>query len=153
MKTCSKCKIQKNITDFYKCSHEKDGLNRWCKICFNAHLKNKKEAKSQYDKARYQEKHGQIKQYNLNWKKRNKNKILEYNRFYSSLRNAHVRMATPKLLSEEHKKQIVDFYANRPDGYHVDHIMPLRHKNMCGLHVPWNLQYLPAIENLKKGNR
>lgn len=64
-----------------------------------------------------------------------------------------LKQATPPWLTDEQKSQIDDFYKFCPSGYHVDHIMPLNGENSCGLHVPWNLQYLPALENIKKGNK
>jgi hypothetical protein len=77
-----------------------------------------------------------------------------------NFRRAQKLKATPPWLTNEHKRQIVEIYRERDrltleTGiiYHVDHIYPLVHDKLCGLHVPWNLQILPAGDNLSKGNK
>ena len=47
-------------------------------------------------------------------------------------------------------KPIQEFYANCPEGYEVDHIIPL---SKGGLHSLSNLQYLTISENRKKSNK
>lgn len=68
--------------------------------------------------------------------------------------------ATPEWLSVQQLKQIESFYVESDRlsvqtgiKHNVDHIVPIKGRNFCGLHVPWNLQILTQTENSSKGNR
>lgn len=65
-------------------------------------------------------------------------------------RLAQIKLATPKWANKEEIKKI---YLKCPEGYHVDHVIPLLGKDVCGLHVEYNLQYIDKIQNIKKGNK
>lgn len=63
----------------------------------------------------------------------------------------HIKLATPNWVD---KKALKAIYDNRPEGYDVDHIIPLRGKIVSGLHIPANLQYLPRdINRNEKRNK
>jgi 5-methylcytosine-specific restriction endonuclease McrA len=79
--------------------------------------------------------------------------------FYASNRRAKQAQATPAWLTNEQFKQIEEFYSMAkeletvfPWKQHVDHVVPINGKDVCGLHVPWNLQILSMKANLEKGN-
>ena len=51
------------------------------------------------------------------------------------------------------QKKIVEIYQRAKElGYHVDHIIPLKHDLVCGLHCEFNLQVLPPEVNIAKRN-
>lgn len=134
MKQCSKCKTEKDPTDFWKHKNSKDGLNSVCKDCSKFKVRewifrNKEKSSS----------------LNLGWKKRNPEKV----KLYSSAYENRKRKNMPKWVN---KIQINQFYKDKPYGYEVDHIIPLKGKNVTGLHVIHNLQYLSSTENKKKYN-
>lgn len=114
-----------------------------------------KEKISEYSKARYRkiktEHNAQMKL----WRENNKSKMAFYTASYLASR----KQRTPPWLSVEQREEIKDWYYAAeqlsrifPWGVHVDHVVPMRGDNVSGLHVPWNLQLLPATVNISKSN-
>lgn len=68
--------------------------------------------------------------------------------------------ATPHWLTAIQQAQIEEFYElavakQMQTGVmqDVDHIVPLQGRDICGLHVPWNLQILTEFDNCSKHNK
>lgn len=89
---------------------------------------------------------GKDSKYSANWRKANPGKRNALN----AKRRAAKLQRTPKWADLEAIKQ---FYINCPEGYDVDHIIPLQGNNVSGFHVLENLQYLTKSENCSKGNK
>lgn len=90
------------------------------------------------------------------WRERNKHKVAAF----AAVRRAAIGQATPAWLTKEDKSLIYDLYKeserlSKETGikHSVDHIVPLRGKEVSGLHVPWNLQIMILIDNVKKKNK
>ena len=124
------CGVVKPLFAFNKQKSTKDGFQYKCAVCSRA-----------YDKKRY------------------KDKKLKYD-IRDAKRRADKIQRTPRWIKDVFVEEIKVIY-NRAnlikkftgESWHVDHIVPLKGKKVSGLHVPWNLQLLPAAENLAKSNK
>jgi len=177
MKCCVKCNKVKIPELFNKKLKSKDGLDSYCKECKNEHsrlynqlhkekravqkkewnLKNKE--KTVRSSIRYQIKRNDksySKRYAKQYRKNNKPKLNNY----KAMRRAGLKTATPKWLSESQRLQTLNIYKEchelnylGVDIFEVDHIVPLKGKTVCGLHVPWNLRIIPRSQNRRKINK
>ena len=164
MKECSKCGKVKPCTEFHKNSCNKDGLNYQCKQC-------RKEGCASYFASLPEELKAARNEAKKKWAEKNKDHINAYAMQYAKdnraircalqqKRSASQKRRTPPWLTEEDFLRIRCYYQvaamrNKETDtvWHVDHIIPMQGKNVSGLHVPWNLQIIPASENLRKHNK
>lgn len=97
-----------------------------------------------------------LRKYRNAWKENN---LVQVRASTKSRRRKH-RDATPPWITREQKSEIRKLYEmaitmtkTTGEQYVVDHIVPLRSPEVCGLHVPWNLRVITQEENLKKSNK
>lgn len=81
-----------------------------------------------------------------------------YYKDYYKIANRNNSGKRKKLLNQRTNKFsnldiIFNFYKNCPENNEVDHIIPLKGKNVSGLHNEFNLQYLSKEENNFKRNK
>ena len=159
MKTCLCCFLEKPLTEYTTHRATKDKKYPYCKTC-----------KSLKDKALYEKnkdkKKSQRKQNYIETQDYTRNKQSQYYQQNKELfirlsadRRANKVKATPLWADSkeiQYYYNIAAYFTELSGGfvkYHVDHIVPLKGKNVCGLHVQNNLQVLKAVDNLRKSNK
>ena len=140
-KQCASCAQVKTLKKFYKNKAYFAGVDRICMDCNLKRQKNKREAN-------YEEK-------------------IEKERDYRR-RNPHIYNANkqdkarsfPKWLGEAERQAVRELYQEANllstltgTPHEVDHIVPIKHEKVCGLHVAWNLQVVTRTANRRKSGR
>jgi hypothetical protein len=138
------------------CEKEKNAPHTCCNKY--APFRSTAEYREVYQK-KYVEKNAQkIRDRTRAYQQNNKERYLEYQNAYQAARRVLLRQAQPPWVNIGKLKPIYRLMRkkNKAAGqvvYHVDHIVPLQGKDVCGLHVPWNLQIITAKENQAKHNK
>lgn len=138
-KLCTSCQQTKTRDCFYTDPKKFDGLYYICKDC-------KREKRKPANQKYYSN---------------NKDKYVECSKYKrSKAQNREKARRSKQGYNPKYKKEILSIYSQAVKmseetniKYEVDHIVPINGKNVCGLHVPWNLQILTKEENLKKSNK
>lgn len=123
----------------------------------NLEWRNKNAAKVKADKiAYYRQNADKVNAKKKEWYEANKGRIVHK----VGQTKANRLRAAPPWLTDDHWTFMEITYRMSQEltrrfgfEFHVDHIHPMVGKNFCGLHTPWNLQVIPAVENMRKGNR
>jgi hypothetical protein len=171
MKKCCTCKSLKPVGEFSKNRSTKDGLQCQCKGCDKSYRQVNSAKIAEYQQEYRQTNSDKRVEYDREYYKANTTKITEYQKAYKQAnpdkinanvakRKANKLKATPKWLTPEEHEWIealyftaANFSVRSGESWNVDHIVPLQGKNVCGLHVPWNLCVIRAKDNFKKSNK
>ena len=115
---------------------------------------NNKERAANYAKVRYIKNKEQHAANSKRWYNNNRLRVA----FKVRMRKKHWKLATLNIPGIQAQIEAIYAEARRITEetgvlHVVDHIWPLKGKNSCGLHVPWNMQIITGKENDSKGNK
>lgn len=158
-KKCSKCGEVKTASHFHIDRSKNSGVKSRCKLCS---VKSAKTYHPKYDEkyrarraADYLRNAEKIKARVSAYSKANPDKERE-----RSAKRYAAKLQRTLTLTKEQKTALKAIYSfaewvSKKTGsqHHVDHIVPLKGRNMSGLHVPWNLRVISEKENLRKNNK
>ena len=159
MKTCKQCQIEQPLVNFYHKKTSKDKLSWWCKTCHKSYVKTKYATAYSNPAFAAQEKIRIRNYYRANPEKRNFLTGAQAAANVAQYRSNKAKR-TPQWLTSEDYWMMSEAYAlaelrTKLFGFQwqVDHILPLRGTLVSGLHVPNNLQVIPAVDNRYKSNQ
>jgi hypothetical protein len=116
------------------------------------HVKNSEKISENKKRRYYLDKEKYVK-YSINWQKENSGRV----NAKIANREAKKNKATPKWADIRKIQEIYESCSEKTKKenikYSVDHIIPLNGKNVCGLHVHYNMRIIPLVDNIRKGNR
>lgn len=151
-KVCTGCGVERGVDEYHKHKSCKHGVKAACKVCCKQYKEANKKAIAGRRKAYYQANKEAKDEQQRAYRQTNPHLVNALN----AKRRASKLQATPAWANSEHIESLYLIASiNREAGYdlHVDHIVPLQSDLVCGLHCEVNLQLLPAINNISKGNR
>ena len=161
MKTCTKCKESKDYSEFHKNPKAPDGHKTECAVCSRKRKNAWRKKNAESERQKWKQWRSKNKEHRDAYQKEYMAKHLKENAEYWNARNSKRRAAKLKATPAWADKVAIDYiyYAakviERVYGtkWHVDHIIPLKGKTVCGLHVQNNLQLLAPLDNIKKSNK
>ena len=145
MKICRDCKKEKPIVEFVKNHICQNGIDTLCLMCNRRRVKEYRAAG----------KRNSAKEARIYYSRHPEKCLARYSKY-----RAKKLSAFPNWLDEDELWLIEEIYELAQHRtritrvkWDVDHIIPLQGNTVSGLHIPQNLQVIPAKYNQIKGNR
>jgi len=131
-KTCKGCKKELPRWHYFNNKNMRDGIGTKCRVCRGLKQKDEKEfLRKKVERAKTKKKRRYLAEKLAQPDWLSPRQLIDIERVYEHMRDCTKVTGEP---------------------YHVNHITPLRGDTVCGLHVPWNLEVLPADVNIKLSN-